>query len=40
MPMSGNPQLDYPINTLPDKPKPAFERIGPKKAKTAVLCIG
>jgi hypothetical protein len=28
LPMSGNPQLDYPINTLPDKPKPAFGAMG------------
>jgi len=28
MPMSGNPQLDYPIATLPDKPKPAFGAMG------------
>jgi hypothetical protein len=28
MPMSGNPQLDYPITALPDKPKPAFGAMG------------
>jgi hypothetical protein len=28
LPMSGNPQLEYPINTLPDKPKPAFGAMG------------
>lgn len=28
MPMSGNPQLDYPITALPDRPKPAFGAMG------------
>jgi len=28
MAMSGNPQLDYPIATLPGKPKPAFAAMG------------
>jgi hypothetical protein len=28
MPMSGNPQLDYPITALPNKPKPAFGAMG------------
>lgn len=28
MAMSGNPRLDYPIATLPDRPKPAFAAMG------------
>jgi hypothetical protein len=37
MPMSGNPQLDYPITALPDKPKPAFGAMGCREQVEAHL---
>jgi hypothetical protein len=37
MPMSGNPQLDYPISTLPGKPKPAFGAMGCREQVEAHL---
>jgi hypothetical protein len=37
MPMSGNPQLDYPITALPDRPKPAFGAMGCKEQIEAHL---